>query len=634
MRIALLAAAAVAAALAAPARAQDAADPGREEPAKKAETSVPPMEVVATGFAEEPGRSTLVIDVIDGKWFEDHQVASVAEGLRQIPGLTVARGGTAGAATSIFLRGAASNQVLVLQDGMPLNDPTLGGQFNFFDLDALNLGRVEVLRGSYGALYGSNAIGGVINLVSRRGEGPGTFELSLEGGSFLSHRETFTGSGGDESADWSFGVANTGTDGPHDRQAFRSRSFSGLFGAEVAGDGRAEVAIRWLDSTAEDPYDFGNPLPKDDNIRRERQVSAIGLTFEKPLARILTFKGRASVTDADSSFRNGGDTPGAVAEFESLAHATTTFGGASVKADFHDDLSVVGGVDGESETSNNFSESPFGAGNDIDGTTRNAGAYVLVRAAVGPVSVDGGGRYDDHSQAGSEWSPQVGARLDIERTRTVLRGNYGQGFRAPTPSEFADPFVGNPDLVPESSQSVDAGFEQRLGEAVTVEGTWFRLRTEDLIAFDPATFLLGNISRTETEGYEVGASAKVGGGVVLRGSYTKQFPRNLVTGGRLPNRPDAFASGGAEWTRGKWTFTADAYWQSDVDDLGQTGPDQDLRDHPGRRFLLNVGARFRVNESITVFARVENALNEEYVETPTAPKGAPVAVFAGVTLGF
>jgi vitamin B12 transporter len=602
--------------------------------AKTEETTIPDLEVVATGFEEERGRTSLPVSVLEGEWFEVHQVSSVAEGLRQVPGLSVARGGTAGAATSVFLRGAGSNQVLVLQDGMPLNDPTLGGQFNFFDLDVLNLDRVEVLRGSYGALYGSSAIGGVINLVSRRGEGPGTFLASVEGGSFNGHRESLSGSGGDRDADWSFGVAESGTDGPKDREGFRSRSFSGLFGATVAGDGRAEVAVRWLDSTAEDPFDFGNPLPTDENIRRERQLAAIGLSVEKPLSSRLTLKARASVTDVDSAFRNGGDAPGAPAEFESSSKATTTFGGLSLRAVLPGDASVVAGVDGREEESLSFSESPFGGGNDIDGTTRNAGAYVLARARLGVLTVDGGGRYDDHSQAGSEWSPQAGARLDLERTGTVVRGNYGQGFRAPTPSEFADPFVGNPDLGPERSTSMDAGVEQAIGSAVRVEATVFRLRTRDLIAFDPVTFVLVNVDRAEVEGIEVAATADAGRGLRFRGSFTRQRPRNLDTGDRLANRPDAFAAAGAEWTSGAWTATADAYWQSSVDDLGQRGPDQDLRDRAGRRLLVNLGARWKATKCLTVFARIENLLGEEYVETPSAPKGPPRSFFAGATVEF
>jgi outer membrane receptor protein involved in Fe transport len=89
-----------------------------------------------------------------------------------------------------------------------------------------------------------------------------------------------------------------------------------------------------------------------------------------------------------------------------------------------------------------------------------------------------------------------------------------------------------------------------------------------------------------------------------------------------------------EWTRGKWTVTLDGYWQSSVDSLGQKGPDQYLRDHPGRRFIVNLGGRWKVTEALTVYARVENLLDQEYVETPTAPKGPPIAVSAGVSLEF
>jgi vitamin B12 transporter len=596
---------------------------------------------VATGFERGKGQSTVPIATVEGDWWDLRGVSSVADGLRQVPGVSVARGGTPGAATSLFVRGAGSNQVLVLQDGIPLNDPTIGGQFNFFDFDALNLDRVEVLRGSYGALYGSQAIGGVVNLVSRRGEGPGSFLASAEYGSFRSHRETITGSGGDESTDWSFGVAEAGTDGPHDRQGFGSISFSGLLGARVGGDGRLAISVRTLDSSAEDPYDFGTPIPTDDNIRREREIAAVGLNLEKPIRPGLTARLRASTTDIDSAFRNGDDAnPAATPEFQSTTEATVTEAGASVLAVLLEDgrdgarLEAVIGGDARAEESLGFSESPFGAGLDIDATARNAGGFALITGGVGPVTVTAGGRYDDHSQGGSEWSPQAGARVEFSRTRTVLRGNYGQGFRAPTPSEFLDPFVGNPDLGPEESESVDAGVEQRIGDRLLVEATWFRLRTDDLIAFDGSTFTLANIARAEVDGVEAGAAFDAGDGLTLRASWTHQRPRDASTGARLANRPDDFGTLGAEWTRGDWTVAADAYYQGAVDDLGAVGPDQDLRDSAGRRTIVGLAARWRATKRLSVLARIENLLDEEYVETPTAPKGLPFAVFLGVGFEF
>jgi vitamin B12 transporter len=637
-----LAAAAATASTQEPAAPPPAGDPKPAEKKDAAkETEVPDLEVIVTGFPEDPRATSLPLFVVDGKWFEEHQVSSVADGLRQVPGVTVSRGGTPGAAASVFLRGAASNQVLVLQDGMPLNDPTLGSQFNFFDLDALNLDRMEVLRGSYGALYGSSAIGGVVNLVSRRGEGPGTFRASAEGGSFLTHRETLSGSGGDAKGDWSFGLAETGTDGPHDRQAFESRSFAGLFGAPVAGDGRAEVAVRWVSSTAEDPFDFGSPLPKDANIRRERDLMAVGLSVEKPFGKQVTARVRGSVTKSDSTFRNGNDTtPGGAPEFTSTNQATTSFLGASARTVLLDDekgrreLSFVAGGDAKEEASLGFSDSSFGGGLGLDRSIRNQGAYLLARGRMGPLSLEGGGRYDHHSQAGGEWSPQGGARVDVDATSSVLKANAGEGFRAPTPAEFTDPFVGNPNLGPERSRSLDAGVEQKIGDRVTVEATWFRLRTRDLIAFDPVSGILQNLNRTRCVGTELALNAKPTDGLVLRAAWTRQRPRNDDTGDRLPNRPDEFASAGAEWTRGAWTFTADAYWQGAVDDLGQTGPDQELRDHAGRRVVANLGVRWKATDKATFFARVENVLNDEYVETPSAPKGLPVGLFAGVSLEF
>ena len=121
---------------------------------------------------------------------------------------------------------------------------------------------------------------------------------------------------------------------------------------------------------------------------------------------------------------------------------------------------------------------------------------------------------------------------------------------------------------------------------------------------------------------------------MLRASGTRQRPRNRITGARLPGRPEAIGSAGAEWTGGKWTVAADLYWQSAVDDLGQTGPDQELRNHAGRRAVVNLSARWKATEAVSVFARVENLLGEEYVETPSAPRGLPLSVAAGVALDF
>ena len=616
--------------------------PAGGDAAAARDTRLAAVEVVATGFPQARGASPAAVTILEGEWFEEHQVRTVADGLRQVPGAVVTRAGSLGGSTALHLRGAGSNQVLILQDGIPLNDPTVGGQFNLFDLDVNDLDRVEVLRGSHGVLYGSDAIGGVVNLVTRRGEGPGSFRAGAEAGSFRTHREWFSGSGGDGTADWSFGLSTVQSAGRHARENFESRSFAGRLGARIGTEGRGEITLRHIDSTAENPFDFGSPIPRDSNVELERETFAAGLSFEAPVSDRITGKVRMSVTDIDSHNRNEKDpgTAGTTPEFVSTADATTTLLGASARAEIlreKDDgleLAVVAGLDHETEESVNFTESPFGAGRGLDDRTINRGAYALVTATRGPVTLVGGTRHDDHSQGGEEGSPQAGVLVRVDRTRTTLRANYGEGFRAPTPVEFTDPFSGNPNLGPERSESVDAGFTQDLGGGVTLDASWFRLRTEDLIAFDLTSFRLENLARAEVKGLETGLTADLGGGWSGRATYLHQRPRDLGTGAPLANRPDRAGTVGAAWTRGAWTLTGDLVWQGGIADGDTRGPDQDLRNHPGRRVLLNLGARWRVTDTVTVFGRIENALDREYVETPTAPKAPPVGIFLGVSVDF
>jgi vitamin B12 transporter len=622
----------------APPAAPIAPEAGPPSPRGRAEATLEGVEVTATRYASAADRATASLSFVRGADLDRRGVTSVAEGLREVPGVSVARAGAPGAPTSVFLRGALSTQTLVLQDGIPLNDPTVGGQFNFFDLDTVNLDRIEVLRGSHGAVYGSDALGGVVHLVSRRGRGPGEFRLDLAGGSFDTQRQALHGSGGDDDADWSFGVSNERSHGHADRMGYHATAFSGRFGARVGGEGRLELAARVQDATAQDPFDFGNPLPLDPSLSRERELGAFGLTFDTPAAAWLDLRVRASYTDIDSEFRNRNDAPGVAPEFLSTSSGTTTLLGVSARARILEEdrdgasLDLVAGFDHETEESINYSDSPFGSGLVVDDTTIARGAYALATLGAGPVTVTAGARRDDHSQGGTETSPQAGARVQVA-PRTALRAQYGEGFRSPTPAEFSDPFVGNAALGPERSRSFDAGVVQGIGP-VELEASWFRLRTRDLIGFDLATFKLANIADARNEGLEVAARADLGHGWRARASYTRQRPRDGDTGARLANRPDSFGSAGVSWTSGAFDLGADVYAQGAVEDGGQTGPDARLREQAGRRIALDLSARWRVGRGWTLWAAVRNALDDAWVETPQAARSNPAGWILGATLEF
>jgi len=166
--------------------------------------------------------------------------------------------------------------------------------------------------------------------------------------------------------------------------------------------------------------------------------------------------------------------------------------------------------------------------------------------------------------------------------------------------------------------------------------TWFRLRVEDLIAFDNSTFKLANFSRTETTGMEYEAAADVGRGFDVRGSVTSQNPRDLDTGKPLANRPRTFGSAGVQWRRDAWRVSLDGFFSGKSRDQGGefTAPDGDSRGHPGRMNSLDLAASWQATTKVLVFAGVRNLLNDKWVATPTSPAAPGIGAFAGVQLDF
>jgi outer membrane cobalamin receptor len=271
---------------------------------------------------------------------------------------------------------------------------------------------------------------------------------------------------------------------------------------------------------------------------------------------------------------------------------------------------------------------------------RGEGAYRwdVIHNAV----LTAGHRVDDHSEFGDEGSPYLGARTEI--FETTLRASYGEGFRAPKPAELFDPFVGNADLGAETSESVDVGVSREFFDGLFAGGvTWFRLRVDDLIAYDPSTFKIENFSRTETEGWEYEAAANLGGGFRLRGSFTQQTPRDEDTGQPLPNRARRFGSAGISWECDGLLVSLDGFFSGSNPGSGGefSSPDRVARENPGRRTLVDLTARWRSGRwkalhghEVTVFAGIRNLLDDEWVATPNSPAGTGIGVFAGVQLDF
>src|SRR5205823_12729089 len=182
--------------------------------AAQQEESLPPVVVTATRTETPQQDVTTSISVITTKDIEAQHAETVLEALRNVPGVDVVQSGSRGTTTSIFIHGSNSDQVLVLIDGVEVNSTTLGA-FNFAHLTTDNIDRIEVLRGAGGTLYGSQAIGGVINIITKKGQGPMEAGLSLEGGNGSTHRQGLTFRGDAGKLAYSFSAARLESQGFH-----------------------------------------------------------------------------------------------------------------------------------------------------------------------------------------------------------------------------------------------------------------------------------------------------------------------------------------------------------------------------------------------------------------------------------
>lgn len=673
---------AVLVAAASPALAEDEAVP-QPELAKEI--------VIVASRREEPASSAVpCITSFGAADFERLRPFSVADVLRETPGAYVSSDGTPGQFTRVFLRGAASNQTLVLVDGIPQNDATAGGLYDFGDLGMTGVERIEVLRGSYSVLYGSEAIGGVVSVTTRRGRGAPSGYAIAQVGSFGTRREEAGFSSGDDAFDFAFAVGDSASDGDIDRERFREHDAVGRFGVELTDVLRFDGSLRAAQSSVESPYDFASSgvLPEDDDIGRRRQTISGGGVLTWDASRDLTVRAIASGLNVESSFDNGPDgvelvdpdfTPGTGDEFrafrdelESRNTATDLRGRLEatwVLARQPEDtyrrgfgLTVTGGGEHLEQRTISTTTSPnFGAAGSSttrsDDTTRTASLFVQADARLPDlfrgrdfsagfdphdVIVSAGLRDDDHNVFGSESSPYVGMRAKVEEVD--LRSNYGQGFRAPKASELYDPFVGNASLGAETSESFDAGASRAFADGGVVLGvTWFRLDVDGLIAYDADAVTpsrpfgqLTNFSRTRTDGFEYETAAKLGGGFGVRGTYTTQNPRDRDTGLPLPNRARRFGSAGVSWEEGPVRVSLDGFFSGENGNQGGefSSPDADARSHPGRRTLVDLTVNWQAGRGVTVFGGIRNLLDDEWVATPSSPAGSGIGVYVGAQVEF
>lgn len=585
--------------------------------------------ISATGVEESSDKIGQALTVIDRQTIEQRQTVNIADLLATTPGVTVTRNGGLGNFTAVRIRGAEGEQTLTLIDGVRVNDPSSpGGGFDFANLLAGSVERVEVLRGPNSVPWGSQAIGGVVNVITAAPTDGFRARANAEFGSFDS---VFANAGVSGKAGRFSGSLNAGylrTDGISaaasgtEPDGYRQYGGTARVGVDITDAVSLDLRGYYANSRLDiDGFGSSAPyLPVDDAefSKTQELYGYAGLNV-----RLGQLRNRIAFTIADIDRDN----------FDPAAGTAPIFfaRGRSERYEYQGDWQAADAirlVAGAQHENTRFNDGSVFVSR---GTTSVFGQAIL--APIDRLTLTGGVRYDDDSAYGGHTTFGANAVYTLP-TGTILRGSYAEGFKAPTLYQLFGPFgLGNPNLQPETARSYDIGVEQRLiGRALTISATWFHRDTRNQIDFDAGTFTYGNIARARAQGLEVGLNVRPTDRLTLSGSYSFIDSINRSVGSnfgkQLARRPRQSVSASIDWkTPVGLSIGATALTVGDsFDDAGNFNR-LDGYVIAGVRAELPIGDRF------ALYGRVDNLFDERY--TVVRGYGTPGrAAYGGIRLKF
>ena len=451
--------------------------------------------VTANRWAEPAWTVAAHATVIEGVELRRAGIEYVADALRRVPGMAVVRSGSFGAVTSVFLRGGESDYVQVLIDGVPVNEP--GGAFDFGSLSTDNIERIEIVRGPASALYGSDAVSGVIQIFTRRGAGPATGSVSFQAGSFSTRRWQGTLSGGSDALSYAFSLGRNATDGILDyNNEHRRTTFTGRVQGRMGPGADATLSVRYDDRRFNFPTDGSGAL-----VDRNAYTYGDALTLHLDAGHRWSDAFETRFTfDVNETDRGSDDAPDGPTDtlgffgYTNLNDIRRTGGGARAIWRPADETVLAAGYELEQQSIRAFSRSfsqygPSASNSEHD--RRNHAAYTQLSWQRGGLALNGGVRAESNERFGTAATWKAGAAWQSASERTRLRAATGTGIKEPTFFEtYASGFTkGNPDLEPERSTSFEAGLDRSLGGGARLSLTGFRQSYRDLIqyTFSPPT---------------------------------------------------------------------------------------------------------------------------------------------------
>lgn len=608
--------------------------------------TVPPENVVvtATRIATPSAQVGSVLTVIDATDIAQRQERSLPDVLEDSPGLNLIQTGGEGGQTSIFMRGTDSNHVKVLVNGIDVSDPSSpNGAFDFGKFNSADIARVEVLRGPQSGLYGSDAIGGVINIITKQGDGPVSLSGEVEGGSFDTFNQDATVSGSDDNFHYRATISHVHAgatpvtpldllppgearnDDYYDNITASTKlsyDFSDRF--DLGFVGHASDSLGYITGDATDPVTFlAFPAPTQTRIYTQGYDSRATAHWNLGwLDQTLGVSYSSTVTsdmDPDNgSIPSSGDRIGLdwQGNVPLMTGETLVLGATTVRDAIH--IPISAGV----TTNAGYGEVQSSLPDVIDGVDINNSVSI---------------RDDDNSAYGNHVTWHIAPVAAIASTGTRIHASYGTGFKAPSLDQLFESFptfdfFANPGLKPETSAGYDMGVDQTLF-SVTGGVTWFHNDIKNLIETNPVTFEDDvNIGRARTQGFENYLAWQPLDTLKLRADYTYTDAEDVDLHEELVRIPKNKVTVEARWqaldalsldTRLLYVGT----WIDGSRDFSVPR----LNAHP--YWTADLAASYALTENLAVTARVNNLLDKSY-ENPVGFLRPGRAFYAGLKVNF
>ncbi len=586
------------------------------------------------------------VTVITSQDLEARQNRTVPDALSGVPGLNLVQTGSPGGATSVFIRGSNANHTKVLVDGIDVSDPASPtGAFDFGHLLTSGIDRIEVLRGPQSGLYGSDAIGGVIDIRTKPGSGPAQVTGSVEAGSFATFNQTAGVSGSSGPFSYSFNAAHfhagdvpvtplnllppgqARIDDSYDNQTYSAR-------VGLAIDKNLDVGLttRHVESALRFTGSEFNLATFTFQPETTQSASDTQQWFTRAFAHQVLFGGAFDQTFGVgyTDYHRRDEDPIYGASFNT---------GDRLKYDWTGIVKLAPGqvlTLGAEHQTDEIVNSPISA------QITNSAGFVQLQSSFGERLFNAASvRYDSSDRFGDIATYRIAPAFLIPETGTKLKASYGTGFKAPSLNElFVDYpaffFFANPNLKPEQSSGYDVGFEQTvLAKRVQFGATYFHNDIANLIAYAaiaPAHTTYINIAQAQTEGVETFFAFKPLSEVTLRADYTYTLAMDGQLREELLRRPKHKASLTANWQATEaLSLSATVIHVGDFVDTDRYGLTPRL-DAPGYT-VVNFAGSYDLSHGLTAFARIDNLFNEQY-QDPTGFLRPGLGAFAGVKVSL